>query len=184
MFRVSYAASEESRPSGLSALYPKSGPGLSAILYVQRGRLFVRLCHQIVLLSRVGNGQNRPVAQSSLNCREHSHSRQVLLSCRQVGLTEATENARSNPMTAQWLPKGFHTITPNIVADDAEGAVTYDPEVASWDGCCRARGSCWRRVISPLHSYTAPHNIEHGLQLPAMVRSGLGIRSHHHAAGP
>ena len=35
-------------------------------------------------------------------------------------------------MTAQWLPKGFHTITPKIVADDAEGAVTYDPEVASW----------------------------------------------------
>jgi hypothetical protein len=54
-------------------------------------------------------------------------TRQVLLSCRQVGLTEATENARSNPMTAQWLPKGFHTITPNIVADDAEGAVIYDP---------------------------------------------------------
>jgi PhnB protein len=28
-------------------------------------------------------------------------------------------------MTAQWLPNGFHTITPNIVADDAEGAVAF-----------------------------------------------------------
>jgi hypothetical protein len=28
-------------------------------------------------------------------------------------------------MSAQWLPKGFHTITPNIVADDAEGAVAF-----------------------------------------------------------
>ncbi len=28
-------------------------------------------------------------------------------------------------MSAQWLPKGFHTITPNIVVDDAEGAVAF-----------------------------------------------------------
>ena len=28
-------------------------------------------------------------------------------------------------MTAQWLPDGFHTITPNIIADDAEQAVSF-----------------------------------------------------------
>jgi PhnB protein len=28
-------------------------------------------------------------------------------------------------MTAQWLPKGFHTITPNIIVDDAEQAVAF-----------------------------------------------------------
>jgi PhnB protein len=28
-------------------------------------------------------------------------------------------------MNAQWLPQGFHTITPNIVADDPEGAVAF-----------------------------------------------------------
>lgn len=28
-------------------------------------------------------------------------------------------------MSAQWLPKGFHTITPNIIADDAEQAVAF-----------------------------------------------------------
>jgi PhnB protein len=28
-------------------------------------------------------------------------------------------------MSARWIPKGFHTITPNIVADDAEQAVAF-----------------------------------------------------------
>ena len=28
-------------------------------------------------------------------------------------------------MSAQWLPKGFHTITPNIIVDDAEEAVAF-----------------------------------------------------------
>jgi len=28
-------------------------------------------------------------------------------------------------MSTRWIPKGFHTITPNIVADDAEQAVTF-----------------------------------------------------------
>lgn len=28
-------------------------------------------------------------------------------------------------MSARWLPKGFHTITPNIVVDDAEQAVVF-----------------------------------------------------------
>ena len=28
-------------------------------------------------------------------------------------------------MSAQWLPKGFHTVTPNIVVDDAEQAVAF-----------------------------------------------------------
>lgn len=31
-----------------------------------------------------------------------------------------------NPkMSAPWLPKGFHTITPNIIVDDAEPAVAF-----------------------------------------------------------
>jgi PhnB protein len=28
-------------------------------------------------------------------------------------------------MSAQWLPKGFHTITPNIIVNDAEQAVAF-----------------------------------------------------------
>ena len=28
-------------------------------------------------------------------------------------------------MSTRWIPKGFHTITPNIVADDAEQAVAF-----------------------------------------------------------
>ena len=28
-------------------------------------------------------------------------------------------------MSSQWLPKGFHTITPNIIVDDAEEAVVF-----------------------------------------------------------
>jgi PhnB protein len=28
-------------------------------------------------------------------------------------------------MSARWIPKGFHTITPNIVVDDAEEAVAF-----------------------------------------------------------
>jgi PhnB protein len=28
-------------------------------------------------------------------------------------------------MIAQWLPKGFHTITPNIIVDDAQAAVAF-----------------------------------------------------------
>ena len=28
-------------------------------------------------------------------------------------------------MSMLWVPKGFHTITPNIVVDDAEGAVVF-----------------------------------------------------------
>ena len=28
-------------------------------------------------------------------------------------------------MSTQWVPKGFHTITPNIVVDDAEQAVAF-----------------------------------------------------------
>ena len=28
-------------------------------------------------------------------------------------------------MSAQWLPKGFHTITPNIIVDDVEQAVAF-----------------------------------------------------------
>src|SRR5229473_1387799 len=28
-------------------------------------------------------------------------------------------------MNARWLPKGFHTITPNIIVDDAEQAVAF-----------------------------------------------------------
>jgi PhnB protein len=28
-------------------------------------------------------------------------------------------------MSAKWLPKGFHTITPNIVVDDAQQAVAF-----------------------------------------------------------
>jgi PhnB protein len=28
-------------------------------------------------------------------------------------------------MSARWLPKGFHTITPNIIVDDAEQAVAF-----------------------------------------------------------
>jgi hypothetical protein len=28
-------------------------------------------------------------------------------------------------MTAPWLPNGFHTITPNIIAEDAERAVDF-----------------------------------------------------------
>ena len=28
-------------------------------------------------------------------------------------------------MSTRWVPKGFHTITPNIVADDAEQAVAF-----------------------------------------------------------
>jgi PhnB protein len=32
---------------------------------------------------------------------------------------------RSLTMSARWLPKGFHTITPNIIVDDAEQAVAF-----------------------------------------------------------
>src|SRR5277367_6510843 len=39
-------------------------------------------------------------------------------------------------------------------------------------------------MISPTHTCTAPHNIEHGLECPMMVRSGFGIRMHHHRASP
>jgi len=28
-------------------------------------------------------------------------------------------------MSARWIPKGFHTITPNIVVDNAEQAVAF-----------------------------------------------------------
>jgi PhnB protein len=28
-------------------------------------------------------------------------------------------------MSTRWVPKGFHTITPNMVADDAEQAVAF-----------------------------------------------------------
>jgi PhnB protein len=28
-------------------------------------------------------------------------------------------------MSVQWLPKGFHTITPNIIVDDAEQAIAF-----------------------------------------------------------
>lgn len=28
-------------------------------------------------------------------------------------------------MTVHWLPDGFHTITPNIIVDDAEQAVAF-----------------------------------------------------------
>jgi PhnB protein len=28
-------------------------------------------------------------------------------------------------MSTRWVPKGFHTITPNIVVDDAEQAVAF-----------------------------------------------------------
>jgi PhnB protein len=28
-------------------------------------------------------------------------------------------------MSTRWIPKGFHTITPNIIADDAERAVAF-----------------------------------------------------------
>jgi PhnB protein len=28
-------------------------------------------------------------------------------------------------MSAQWLPKGFHTVTPNIIVDNAEEAVAF-----------------------------------------------------------
>ena len=28
-------------------------------------------------------------------------------------------------MTARWLPEGFHTITPNIIAEDTERAVDF-----------------------------------------------------------
>ena len=31
-------------------------------------------------------------------------------------------------MTTPWLPKGFHTITPNIIVDDAEKAVAFFKE--------------------------------------------------------
>jgi PhnB protein len=41
------------------------------------------------------------------------------------GIDWGTEYARSNPMSTQWLPKGFNTITPNIVATEAEGAVAF-----------------------------------------------------------
>ena len=39
--------------------------------------------------------------------------------------TDAAYNRRSIQMSGQFLPKGFHTITPNIVVDDAEGAVAF-----------------------------------------------------------
>src|ERR1700680_455889 len=32
---------------------------------------------------------------------------------------------RSLTISARWLPKGFHTITPNIIVDDAEQAVAF-----------------------------------------------------------
>jgi uncharacterized glyoxalase superfamily protein PhnB len=32
---------------------------------------------------------------------------------------------RSINMSTRWIPKGFHTITPNIIADDAEQAVAF-----------------------------------------------------------
>ena len=28
-------------------------------------------------------------------------------------------------MSTRWIPKGFHTITPNIIVDDAEQAVAF-----------------------------------------------------------
>ena len=28
-------------------------------------------------------------------------------------------------MSAQWIPKGFHTITPNIIIDDVEQAMAF-----------------------------------------------------------
>jgi PhnB protein len=28
-------------------------------------------------------------------------------------------------MSSQWIPRGFHTVAPNIVADDAEQAVAF-----------------------------------------------------------
>ena len=28
-------------------------------------------------------------------------------------------------MGASWAPKGFHTVTPNIIVDDAEGAIAF-----------------------------------------------------------
>jgi PhnB protein len=31
-------------------------------------------------------------------------------------------------MSVNWLPTGFHTITPNIIVDDAEGAVAFFKE--------------------------------------------------------
>jgi PhnB protein len=35
------------------------------------------------------------------------------------------EFRRSIQMSTQWLPKGFHTITPNIIVEDAEQAVAF-----------------------------------------------------------
>jgi hypothetical protein len=32
---------------------------------------------------------------------------------------------RSINMSTRWIPKGFHTITPNIIVDDAEQAVAF-----------------------------------------------------------
>src|SRR3984893_3693145 len=32
---------------------------------------------------------------------------------------------RSLAVSARWLPKGFHTIIPNIIVDDAEQAVAF-----------------------------------------------------------
>ena len=28
-------------------------------------------------------------------------------------------------MGASWAPKGFHTVTPNVIVDDAEGAIAF-----------------------------------------------------------
>jgi len=68
---------------------------------------------------RAGMGK-RKCARARRNQGWHA-----LVSCREVALTGATENARSTPMSTPWLPKGFRTMTPNIVANDAEGAVAF-----------------------------------------------------------
>jgi hypothetical protein len=39
--------------------------------------------------------------------------------------TESDLKRRSINMSTRWVPKGFHTITPNIVVDDAEQAVAF-----------------------------------------------------------
>jgi PhnB protein len=40
-------------------------------------------------------------------------------------------------MSTRWIPKGFHTITPNIIADDAEQAVAFFKKAFAATETCR-----------------------------------------------
>jgi PhnB protein len=44
-------------------------------------------------------------------------------------------------MSKRWIPKGFHTITPNVVADDAKQAVAFFKKAFGATETCRLKMS-------------------------------------------